>query len=114
MNITFILIYVCICIHLFIFVYEPLICFVINFLNTYHTFTLFIYLLFLILINLLYRIRGNKYTYRLKAVIVHAGEHNTGHFSTFRRGINTDHSRHRCSDSRYFDNLHALFCFLQT
>ncbi|XP_015380370.1 PREDICTED: ubiquitin carboxyl-terminal hydrolase 30 homolog isoform X1 [Diuraphis noxia] len=53
------------------------------------------------------RLRGNKYTYRLKAVIVHVGEHNTGHFSTYRRGIKTDHSRHRCSESRYFNILHA-------
>ncbi|XP_022164038.1 ubiquitin carboxyl-terminal hydrolase 30 homolog isoform X1 [Myzus persicae] len=48
------------------------------------------------------RLRGNKYTYRLKAVIVHAGEHNSGHFSTYRRGVTTDHSRHRCSETRWF------------
>ncbi|XP_025409904.1 ubiquitin carboxyl-terminal hydrolase 30 homolog [Sipha flava] len=48
------------------------------------------------------RLRGNKYTFRLKAVIVHVGEHNAGHFSTYRRGITSDHSRHRCSDTRWY------------
>ncbi|VVC28128.1 Hypothetical protein CINCED_3A010424 [Cinara cedri] len=48
------------------------------------------------------RLRGNKYIYRLKAVIVHVGEHNAGHFSTYRRGITADHTRHRCSDTRWF------------
>ncbi|XP_050532428.1 ubiquitin carboxyl-terminal hydrolase 30 homolog isoform X2 [Daktulosphaira vitifoliae] len=41
------------------------------------------------------RFRGDKYIYRLKAVIVHAGEDNAGHFSTYRRGVSTKHSRHR-------------------
>jgi hypothetical protein len=57
----------------------------------------------------LFRLRGNKYTFRLKAVIVHVGEHNAGHFSTYRRGITSDHSRHRCSDTRYFNILHDPF-----
>ncbi|XP_050532429.1 ubiquitin carboxyl-terminal hydrolase 30 homolog isoform X3 [Daktulosphaira vitifoliae] len=48
------------------------------------------------------RFRGDKYIYRLKAVIVHAGEDNAGHFSTYRRGVSTKHSRHRCSDTRWF------------
>ncbi|XP_050430390.1 ubiquitin carboxyl-terminal hydrolase 30 homolog isoform X2 [Adelges cooleyi] len=41
------------------------------------------------------KLRGDKYIYRLKAVIVHAGEDNAGHFSTFRRGVSKNHSRHR-------------------
>lgn len=57
-----------------------------------------------------YRLRGNKYTYRLKAVIVHSGDHNAGHFSTYRRGVSEEHSRHRCSDTRYFSILHAFLC----
>ncbi|XKL67416.1 hypothetical protein PGB90_002907 [Kerria lacca] len=43
-----------------------------------------------------------KHLYRLKAVIVHRGSHNDGHFMTYRRGTSTSQTQHRCSESRWY------------